>query len=235
MERSGYSEIKTDQNAHRNLLGGLGMNCTHLLGQLENELKEIEFAKGEMVFKQGIFCSNILIIKEGIVKSFIESDKGKKIVLEIHVPGDILPLATIGDWTDTYPYSAATISKTKALAIKTELLGNLIFKNETMGRHYFNKICQEKENANRKLLIQGTKNMHGRLATALLYLDQTKFKKENIYWHFQRKDIAELAVMSIESMNKIMQELKEDLIIEVQSKEILIKDPKMLEQLARFG
>ena len=77
--------------------------------------------------------------------------------------------------------------------------------------------------------------MPGRLASSLLYLNSPIFQEEDIYKYITRRDIAELSGMSIESMLKLLQELKADKIIQVKGKQITINDIAMLRRLSKIG
>lgn len=206
-----------------------------LLNQiLLDHSKEIVFNKGEQLFKQGTFNPHVFFIKKGMVKTYIQAENQKKIILDLYIEDEILH-GDVLDIKDEYQYSAQALTDTNVIMIKPEGIQKAIDNGNDFYPLYRSIIAKEKKHLYKKTLMFGTKNMHGRLASAILYLTQPKFIERNIFKYFQRKDIAEFAVMSIESMNKIMQELKEDLIIKVNSKDIIVNDDKMLRQLSRFG
>jgi CRP/FNR family transcriptional regulator len=77
--------------------------------------------------------------------------------------------------------------------------------------------------------------MSGRLAEALLYLSQEKFKEESIYEYITRRDVADLSGMSIESMNKVLNEFKSKSLIETEGKVIKILDYYTLTKISTYG
>jgi CRP-like cAMP-binding protein len=68
-----------------------------------------------------------------------------------------------------------------------------------------------------------------------LYLRSEKFNEIEIYNLISRKELAELSAISLDSTMKIINELKNDKIIEVNGKEIIIKDLEMMVRLAQIG
>lgn len=86
-----------------------------------------------------------------------------------------------------------------------------------------------------RIAVMSTRSNIGKLAETLLYLSSEEFLKENIFEHITRKDIADIATISVESMNRILNEFKNDLIIELNNKEIIIKDPALLKRLSVIG
>ena len=86
-----------------------------------------------------------------------------------------------------------------------------------------------------KVINFGTSNNHGRLASSLLYLDSTEFQQVDLYHLISRKELAELSAISLESMNKILKEFKNDRIIEVTDKHIKLLQPELLEHICWAG
>jgi CRP-like cAMP-binding protein len=86
-----------------------------------------------------------------------------------------------------------------------------------------------------KISNLSTRNSHGKLATALLYLADEQFKDTNIFELVSRKDLADLASISLESTNKILQELKNERIIEIENRNIQVVKPKLLHTLSMIG
>jgi CRP/FNR family transcriptional regulator len=79
----------------------------------------------------------------------------------------------------------------------------------------------------------GTKSLHGRLATALLYLNEDRFHHEDIFSHITRTDLAELSAMSIESLIRILKEFKQEDLIKLEGKRIEILNLNKMQSVSR--
>jgi len=87
----------------------------------------------------------------------------------------------------------------------------------------------------KKILNIGTKNMPGRFADTVLYLTQDKFQKEDIFNHISRQDIADYSAMSIKSMMKYYMEFKNDKLILLSGKKIIINNLATIQLLSRVS
>ena len=66
------------------------------------------------------------------------------------------------------------------------------------------------------------KQMNGRLAETLLYIDSIKEEKEEIFQLLSRKDLADFAGISTESTVKLLKTFEKDGLIELHEKDIKI-------------
>jgi len=74
------------------------------------------------------------------------------------------------------------------------------------------------------------KQMNGRMADTLLYLDDLKKEKTEIFQLLSRKDIADFAGISTESAVKVLKTFEKDGLIKLNEKDIeVIKHNELLE------
>ena len=74
----------------------------------------------------------------------------------------------------------------------------------------------------KKISVISTRNSHGMLASVLLQLTNGNYKSD-ILNSISRKELAELASISVESSNKILLQLKHDRIIDINKNIITIQ------------
>lgn len=198
------------------------------------EKKEIKYNKGESIIKQGTFITHIVYLKSGLVKLLVEGMNDKNIIVRFLPSGSFIGLPMIAQ-EESYPFTAIALKNSVVCHFKTDLLSELFNNNEKLQKELYNWYADDYRYNFNKFAIIGTKQMHGRLAEALLYFSQDRLMSENIFKYITRKDIAELAGMSQESTTKILNELKNDKILKIQGKKIEIIDYKMIERLSRLG
>lgn len=201
---------------------------------LDINTSSIIYNKGETIIKQGSFITHILFIREGLVKLMIEGNNERNVIIKITSSGEFVGLSALY-MQDVYPFSVVALKPSSCIVIKREAMLDLIKKNEKVGDYLMKWYSDDYNFLYRKLSIIGTRQMHGRLSEALLYLDNKRHSEKNLFHYLTRKDIAELASMSLESMTKIMTELKNDLIIKTEGKDIQINDKDMLTRLCKLG
>ena len=77
--------------------------------------------------------------------------------------------------------------------------------------------------------------MYGRLADALIYLSSEHFKDEDIFSLVTRKDISEFAGLSTETTIRLLNEFKNEGIIKLEGKRIVIINIKSLKKISSCG
>ena len=196
--------------------------------------RQLIYQKGETVVKQGAFASHLLYIKTGLVKIVIEGESGKNIIIDFLKSGSFVGLpAVIGE--EYYPFTINTLKPSDICLIKKDRFNEFLeTKPETFIKlqELNNKIYKH---LFEKIAVVGTKQMHGRLAHALLYLNEEELYSEDIFSFITRKDIAEFVGMSSESMVRLLNEFKADKLITIKGKKIIVTDKEMLARLYRVG
>lgn len=196
--------------------------------------QKISFNKGENILKQGSFFSHQTILLKGLVKIILEAENKKNYIFKIALPGEFIGLSALFH-DETIPFSAVCMCDCDVLLIKLEPFEKLFRENLTLHEYiiklrsnYFRLIFE-------KLTLQATRNSIGKLAHVILYIKQLQTKTPNIYQYITRKDLADLAGVSHESVMKILNEFKGDKIINIKDKEIEINKPDLLERLVIIG
>ena len=79
------------------------------------------------------------------------------------------------------------------------------------------------------------KQMHGRIADALLYLSNEIYANSIFEVHLSRQDLAEMTAMTKESAIRILKELKDDNIIDYDNNRFTILNENALNQISLRG
>jgi len=193
----------------------------------------IRYKKGETIVKEGARVTDILYVVEGLVKTFIEGPD-KNIIIKLLNSDDFIGLTSLfGD--DTYYFTAAALKETKICIINREGIKDLITQCCDFSRELSNWYCKNYNIMLTKCLNLGLRQLNGKLANTLLYLNREEFKEIDIFSYISRKDLAELSGMSMESVVRILSEFKDENIIEIQGKKIEIKDLERLKMINQRG
>jgi CRP-like cAMP-binding protein len=86
-----------------------------------------------------------------------------------------------------------------------------------------------------KLMGQTHKQLPGRIADVLLYFAEDVFKTQKFYLPFTRRELAELAGTTKESLIRTLTEFKNDKIIDLEGSTIEIKSLKIIKTLSELG
>jgi len=208
--------------------------ANHDLLDLDANKRELWYQKGESLFKQSSFVSNIVYIKHGLVKLVLEGTSDKNTIIRFAKPGDFIGISALYS-NNFYPYTAISLKKTQVCLIEKNHINDLTTRFPELAVQMIKLYTDELNFLYKKLLINSTKQLHGRLAEAILYLSDTQLQAEEIYSCITRKDLAELSAMSPESMIRLLNEFRNDKIINLEGKSIEINDIGLLVKLSQAG
>jgi CRP/FNR family transcriptional regulator len=79
------------------------------------------------------------------------------------------------------------------------------------------------------------KQMNGRMADTLLYIDSLKNEKAEIFQLLSRKDLADFAGISTESTVKLLKMFEKDGLIKLNEKDLKIVNYDSLREISRRG
>ncbi len=79
------------------------------------------------------------------------------------------------------------------------------------------------------------KQMNGRMADTLLYIENLKSENAEIFQLLSRKDIADFAGISTESAVKLLKSFEKDGLIKLNEKDIVLMNHKALDEISRKG
>ena len=200
---------------------------------INNNKTQIRYKKGETIYKQGTFSSNIMYIVEGFAKKYLEGTNNKNLIVKILKPSEYIGLSSLFCIKEHCYYSVSAITDTTLCLIKKDDFKKLISHNNDFAQEIIKWYCQNDEDIFNKLKSINNKHMHGRLAEVILYVNHEDFNKINS--HITRKNLAELAGISVESTIRILSEFKNDKIIDLEGKSIKILDKNSLLQISKNG
>jgi len=213
--------------------------CFQMLSPEEAELvrntkTQVLFRKGDMLTKQGTFASYILFIINGLVKQYIENDDNKSYNLKILKPGEFVGLSSVFS-KNKYSYSAVSLTDSRAFLVEKETIETVVKQNGMFAFNIIKRYCEQNTNLFGSLGNVLFKQMNGRLADTLLYIDDLKTENPEIFHLLSRKDIADFAGISTESAVKLLKNLEKESILNLKDKDIIINDRSKLEKISKTG
>ncbi len=195
---------------------------------------QILYRKGENICKQGAFASYVLYISDGLVKLYLESPNNKNTNLRILKTSEFIGLSSIyGD--NIYNYSTIALTYSIICLIEKDSIKKLLRDNGHFASEIIKWYCENEKQLFNKIQSLGNKQMHGRLADALLYLNNDNFTNLDLFSLLSRKDIADFAGISVESTVRLLTEWKNEGIINTDGKIISIIDENRLHEICYRG
>jgi len=202
--------------------------------QLQQNRTQVLFRKGDTLTKQGTYPSYILFLIDGVVKQYLEGDDNKTFNLSIQLPGEFIGLSTLFS-TETAPYSVVCLTDCQAVLVTKESLGHVLHANADFTYKLAERHAKQQSELFETVRNQQFKQMNGRLAAALLYLNGLKERQPSLFTLLSRKDLADFAGIATESAVKLLKTFEKDGLIELRDKDIHIRDVEMVQSVYRRG
>jgi CRP/FNR family transcriptional regulator len=200
---------------------------------LLQRLTNVQYRKKEMLFKQNSYHTSLYYLKSGFIKIFTERRNEKNIFLKIISSNEIVNL--ISFFSNVFEYSAVALSNCEVCIVPIEDIRKSFLKNNNFTRYLFEEQSKLNSFMLQRLVSMGTKQMHGRLADVILYLCSSEFENTDIFEYLSRKDIAEMAGMSIEGSIRLLTEFKNDSLIRQEGKKLIINNMELMLRLSEVG
>lgn len=220
-------------------IGSNSMECLKLLSESElkfltDQMVDVYYQKGEMICKQGTFASHVMIIQEGLVKSFLEWS-GENLILQIFAPVNIIGLSTLFEGNTVFQHSVQAYIDSKVSLIEISAFKQVMNSNAQFSARMVSLLAEQSAIINGRFYCLTKKQTYGRLADVIICLANRIYKTQKFPLHLSRKDFAELSGMSIESIARILTKFKGDGLIEINSDFVEILNYEKLNMISQKG
>lgn len=203
------------------------------LDSLNDTRLEVTFKKGEIIYKQGTPLTHIVIINEGLGKIYLEGSKGRNLILNFTKQYDLN--GGVGVFIDQRHHSSLmAVTDCGACFIEISSFKAVLRSNAMFMEAYIKEYSERVLHTYKQFSVLTQKNMEGRMAESILFLNNQVFKN-GLIKNVSKQDLAELTAMTKESAIRVLKEFKDDGMIEIIDHNISILDQKALQQVAVHG
>ena len=202
---------------------------------LVNENKiNIHFKAGETIRKQGTSMSHVLSINSGLAKLYLEGIEGRSAILRIVKPTNFIGGPGIY-YDQMHHFSITALLDTSVCFIDMQVFKKVLRGNHLFAEEFLKDLSREVIKVYNRLIHLTQKQMPGRMADALIYLQEEIFKALKFPMVLSRADLADVSAMSKESAVKILRDFQKDGLIRISDHEVEILDFETLLKISRVG
>lgn len=200
----------------------------------ESKLK-INYKKGETIRKQGSYSRGVLYINKGVAKVYKEMDHiDQNSIVAFYKPGQMIGLSYLFT-NKTAQYTVVAMTDCTVCCIEIETFQQLLHDNGDFAVDIIKSINEQNSLLLDYQISNNHKQLHGRLAEALLFLREYLFESDAFDLNLLRRDLAEFTNMSTMSVVRILKSFKEDGLIEDVNGMLKVLDAEKLEKISRIG
>ena len=200
----------------------LGENCAEAL-----------FRKGEVIFKQDSLSSNIIYLKDGLVKTSMEWNHKNQILNIIKAPAYLGIPTTLGDKVNHYSVSALEESVVCFIDINTFKM--LIDRNGKFAYEIIIHLCQNELQQYQRCVYHSQKHVSGLVADTLLFFSREIYLNATFRLPIDRGEFGDLIGTTRETVSRMLKEFHEDHLIEMKGKIITLINPDRLIKISMSG
>lgn len=213
--------------------------CFDLLSPEQRELLESKqvvahYKRGEIIAKQGLFATHLMYLDEGLAKVYVE-DGEDTLTLKIAAGGSLIGLTALGSENDKFEYTVSSYQESTVKLIDIQIFKKLLLENGAFATKIIQFMGENANQINRRFFCMVNRQSYGKLADLLLCLAGSVFKSNKFELLLSRKELAELAGLSTESVIRLLKDFRKDKLIEIQGKCFEIKDPEGLRRIFQNG
>jgi len=194
----------------------------------------VRFHEGEMILKQGTLSNNFISVVEGFAKKYIEGFNNRNLILDFIKPWELVGGPGI-HLNGKYRYSVVAIQETLVCFLDADNFRKVLAINSKFAELYLQYCSMNYERSLTRMVSLSHKQMHGRIADALIYLSELIYKDKLIGDDISRQDLADYSSMSKDSAIRILKEFERDKIVILEGRSIGIIDSNRLHDISMRG
>ncbi len=203
------------------------------LEQLESNHAVVQFRKGDSIIKQGMFSTNVVFLKSGLVKIHITGPYHEQIVRLAKAPTYLGLPTTIGDKINQY--SVTAVQDSEVCFIDLNIFKRVLEENKDFSSYIILELCKSELESYRRCANRTQKQTRGNLADVLIDLSENVFESDEFVLPISQSDIGNLVDASRESVNRLLSELINDGIIRMEGRKIEILNKPSLQLISQNG
>lgn len=204
------------------------------LGEVDKDKSCFLMKRGEVIFHEGNIPHGIYCIRKGKIKIFRIGSEGKDQIVKFAKTGDIIGYRALLSG-ETYTSSAGCLEDTELCFIPKDTLLSLVANHACVSMNLIRFACQELGTSSRLITYMAQKSSRERLAEMLLILKENfgLDSEGGLDVKLTRDELSSLIGAATESVIRTLGDFRDENIIALNGKKIIIKDVQKLLKIGK--
>ncbi|MFX0557902.1 response regulator [Maribacter sp. CXY002] len=228
--------------AKAQLLGRMmnkGDSGQHISGKEMRTLNELKnffddngefysFEQGKTIYHEGSRSNTIYLILKGVVKCHIMDEDGKELITSLYRADDFLGFTS---FMNNIPYqeSATAMENVTLAGISKNNLKQILEKNHTISLELMELLTNDISEIKAQLLQMAYSSVRKKTAQTLIQFAEIMNKRTDEPIKISRNDLASVAGIATESLIRTLSGFKKEGLIDIEGRNIRIKELKALQ------
>lgn len=201
--------------------------------QLTDNHLELRFGKGDSIIKQGMFSTNVVFLRHGLVKIHLNGPYHEQIVRLVKAPSYLGLPTTFGDKVNQY--SVTAVSEVEVCFIDINTFRKILNENREFANEIIVELSKNELESFRRCANRTQKQVRGNMADILLEFSESIFHSASFTLPFTQTELAGMIDTSRESVSRVLTEFDKDGIIKLTGKKVEILNQKSLLMISQNG
>lgn len=177
------------------------------------------------------------VLIEGLACSYKSLDDGRRQILSLHVPGDVLDLH--GAMLGRLDYSVAALSRCRVAPIAADALLEALDRRPNLRQAFWRASLLDSALLRAWLVALGQRPAHERVAHLFCEVDARLAaagvaKGDSFDFPITQEELADALGLSVVHVNRVLQRLRRDGLITLRARKLAIHDREALRRLGGF-
>lgn len=194
------------------------------------------YRKNQVIFNEGSHSNGLYCVNKGQIKISKTGVDGREQIIHFAKKGDVMGYRALLSG-ETFAATATAIDDSTICFIPRSELLSLMERNTGLGMKFMMLLCHKVEELGEQATSLSHRTVRERLAQSLLLLKQSfglKEDRKTLDVQLSREDLASFVGTATESLIRMLSEFKEDGMVELTGKQIVLKDIPKLIRLSRI-
>jgi CRP/FNR family transcriptional regulator len=189
------------------------------------------FKKDDILFFDGEKPTGMYVVCSGKAKIYKSTRTGQQLITRVHGPGDLIGYRSVLA-EENYAGAAMAMEESTVSLVETEDFNRILKADPNAMMAFLKKMAKELGASETKARDIAYKPAKARLGDVLLRLMRKNGRTELVVGGVKRKEIAEMAGLTIETTVRLLNDLEKQGVVRREEKDIAILKPERLQSLA---
>lgn len=203
---------------------------------LQKVMQVKNYRKNEAIFTEGTIPNGIFFLKNGKVKKYKVDNDGREQIIYIYNAGEFFGYSAILS-NDTYGDTTLAIENSVIAFISKENFLKILDQSDFFSKLLLKSLSHEFSVMANLMTVLSQRTVRERVALSLLILHR-KYKsniaEDKTYITLSRTDLANMVGTANETLARILHDFREDHLIIMEGRKILLKDLEPLTRIANI-
>ncbi|MCD2422143.1 response regulator [Niabella pedocola] len=202
------------------------------LEELRKDRNINRYKKKQLIYSEGNHPSRVYYIQKGKVKAFKRNDDGKELIVGLYAAGDFLGYLPLMEGR-TYRETAEAMEDVEVSIIPRAEFEELIGSNPVVMKKFMGILARNVDEKAEQLLAVAYNSLRKKVADTLVTLNRkyNKDQDEGFHIDLSRENLAAIAGVAKESLIRMLSELKDEHLINLEGRKIRILNYAKLEDM----